>query len=124
MNTQPDTHAINATTEQIDWLNRLGDVSGQYRRNLLWMKDWTESALKATPAVTDIDHQTFTKVQQLNASVAELLKLKHMIFHDLPEEAKARRERVAEITEWVKLAREGNPNGLMGLNWFVKKKVS
>lgn len=121
MNTQPDTIAINATTEQIDWLNRLGDVSGQYRRNLLWMKDWTESALKATPAVTDIDHQTFTKVQQLNASVGELLKLKHMIFHDLPEEASARRERMAEINEWVKLAREGNPNGLMGLNWFVKE---
>jgi hypothetical protein len=123
MNTQSDTHTIDATEEQVAYLNRLAEISAHYRNNLRYLKKWTQEALD-TPNVTAIDHQTFNKVQQWNGAVGELLQMKHFVFplSALPEEAKARRERVAEQNEWVKLAREENPNGLMGINWFVAAK--
>jgi hypothetical protein len=123
MNTQSDTHTIDATEEQVNYLNRLAEVSQHYRNNLRWLRKWTQEALD-TPNVNIIDHQIFSKVQQWNGAVGELLQMKHFVFplSALPEEAKARRERVAEQNEWVKLAREENPNGLMGINWFIAAK--
>jgi hypothetical protein len=124
MNTQPDTHTIDATEAQVAYLNRLAEISAQYRTNLKWLKQWAETALN-TPNVDNVDHQTLAKVQQLNGAVGEMLQMKHFIFPnaDLPEEASERRERIAKQNGWIKLAREENPNGMMGLNWFVAAPI-
>ena len=121
-NTEPDVHEIDATTVQIEWLNRIADVSQKYRTHVRWLQKWSEQALDATPAVTDIDHQTFSKVQTLNGELAGLLSMRAFIFPPVAEEGKELSEAAARVSGWVILARKGNPNGLLGMNWFVKKK--
>jgi hypothetical protein len=120
--TEPDVHAIDATDVQIEWLNKIADISQRYRTNVTWLKKWSEQALEATPAVTDIDHQIFSKVQQLNGELSGLLAMRSFIFPPVAEEGKDRSEQAARVSGWVILARKGNPNGLLGMNWFVKEK--
>jgi hypothetical protein len=133
MSTQSDTHTIDATEEQVAYLNRLAEISAHYRNNLRYLKKWTQEALD-TPNVTAIDHQTFNKVQQWNGAVGELLQMKHFIFpsSDLPKVTGEGTEKMKsemaldarrkEINDWIKLAREENPNGMLGINWFVAAK--
>jgi hypothetical protein len=121
--TSPDTHAIDATKQQIDWLNRIADVSQKYRTNVTWLKHWSVKALESEPAMTDIDHQTFSKVQQLNGELGSLLALRAIIFPPIvSEDPEERTEFGACVSEWIKLARTGNPNGMLGMNWFVAVK--
>jgi hypothetical protein len=121
--TKPDTHEINATSVQIDWLNRVSDISKKYRTNLRWLKKEAEDALM-TGLVHPLNHQVLSETQRYNGALAELLNLRSLIFpqSELPEEAKERREAVAQQNEWIALAREENPNGVLGCNWFVKER--
>lgn len=115
-----DTHAISATAPQIDYLNKLADVSHRLRAALKHMKRDIDINLDGPLYNASLSHQTLYEVQYYSGALNAMRDMQWTVFNDLPDTGLERRARVDELKVWIDLAVTANPDGLMGHNWFSK----